>query len=170
MPKYVLTPIEDRFWAKVNKDGPTPSHCPDLGPCWEWTGFRSRAGYGQLGIGRVSDGLVYTHRFSWTMHHGPIPTGMCVLHKCDNPACVNPVHLFLGTQADNLRDMNTKGRGNPIGGRWARGSAHHGSKLTESAVVEIRSSAESLNSCALRFGVSKKLVLLVRQRKVWVHV
>lgn len=165
-----MIPIEERFWRKVDKNGPIPEHCQDLGSCWTWTGCRNRHGYGQIQMGRRGDGLWLAHRVSWVIAFGSDPGDLLVLHKCDNPACVNPAHLFLGTHADNARDMMAKGRGNPIGGHWLRGSDHPRSKLTESAVEKIRASSESLRACARRFGVSKKLILMVRQRKVWVHV
>ena len=89
-----------RFWAKVDKLGEFD--------CWLWTGRRAkRYGYGELyrGPGQT---VGKAHRISWELHHGP--TDLKVLHTCDNPACVNPAHLFLGTQQDNLRDMRDKGR------------------------------------------------------------
>jgi hypothetical protein len=98
--KYQV-PIVDRFWARVQKsDG-----------CWEWTGaVNSRnGGYGVIGISG-SRKLTVTHRLSWEIHHGPIPDGLWVLHRCDNRKCCNPEHLFLGTHADNMRDMTAKGR------------------------------------------------------------
>lgn len=103
-------PIEQRFWTKVNKFGPAPSHLPKLGPCWLWTAGTIR-GYGQ--IGSVINGKrrpAYAHRLSWEMAHGPILDGLEVLHKCDVPLCVRPDHLFLGSQQDNLTDARQKGR------------------------------------------------------------
>lgn len=98
--------LHERFWEKVNVNAP--------GGCWEWTGSRTMAGrgYGTIGIGGRS---TLAHRVSWEIKNGPIPDGpghhgVCVLHRCDNPPCVRPDHLFLGTQKDNVEDMDTKGR------------------------------------------------------------
>jgi hypothetical protein len=77
--------------------------------CWEWQAGKRPNGYGQF---RVEHRNLLPHRVSWQAFNGPIPDGMCVLHKCDNPGCVNPNHLFLGTHQDNTRDMMRKGRGN----------------------------------------------------------
>lgn len=90
--------IEDRFWAKVDRGG----------ECWLWTAGRDSSGYGSLRTGHTK---VSAHRLSWQLHHGQIPPGQNVLHRCDNPRCVRPDHLFLGTQADNVADMVAKGRG-----------------------------------------------------------
>lgn len=95
-----MTP-EDRFWLRVGKT--------EDDSCWLWLGSRKErnGGYGQLSFyGRFA----YAHRVSWHLSNGPIPEGAQVLHKCDNPPCVRPDHLFLGTQADNVRDMFRKGR------------------------------------------------------------
>jgi hypothetical protein len=91
--------LSERFWEKVNK----------AGECWEWTACRHHQwGYGHV---RVGGKLEAAHRVSWEMHNGPIPDGLLVCHHCDNPKCVRPAHLFLGTGTDNSRDMHAKGRG-----------------------------------------------------------
>lgn len=89
---------EDRFWSKVDKSS----------DCWNWTASKGRFGYGVFGIGHSK--TVLSHRFAWSEVNGPIQEGVCVLHKCDNPSCVRPDHLFLGTVADNNLDKMSKGR------------------------------------------------------------
>ncbi len=90
-----------RFWRYTRKsDG-----------CWLWTGpIRGRGPYGGIGITGTPNKSIGAHQFSFLIHHGQIPLGLCVCHTCDNPSCVNPDHLFLGTQVDNIRDMVGKGR------------------------------------------------------------
>ena len=107
------------------------------------------------------------HRVSWELANGPIPSGMCVLHRCDNPPCVNPVHLFLGTQHDNVIDMIAKGRKNP-----ACGENHGRAKLTAAAVREIRERGltESQQSLARLHGVSQVAISHVLLRKSWKHL
>jgi hypothetical protein len=100
-----VRPLEDRFWEKVDKSG----------DCWLWTGARDQHGYGSLSVAhegreRRRSVPVKASRVSWQIHNGPIPAGMWVLHRCDNPPCVRPDHLFLGTQLDNMRDASAKGR------------------------------------------------------------
>lgn len=91
-------PIDVRFWAKVEK-----SDC-----CWNWTG-KPNNGYGM--IGDTSGKMIYAHRFSWELHNGSkVPSGLVVRHKCDNKMCVNPDHLEIGTQKDNIADMINRGR------------------------------------------------------------
>lgn len=145
-----------------------PSHVPELGPCWVWTGTRAN-GYGRL-LGVAAEKL-YAHRLSWQLAHGSAGD-LCVLHKCDNRVCVNPTHLFLGTRADNSADMVSKGRS--IRGRQGlRGESHPNARLTQSAVVDIRRARDSgatLIAIARAHGVSKKMVLNIVQRKAWQHV
>lgn len=88
-----------RFWARVDKRGPDE--------CWEWKGARMQQGYGRFCF---KEETLRAHRVSWALAHGPIPDGLFVCHRCDNPPCVNPAHLFLGTRQDNMRDMVQKGR------------------------------------------------------------
>lgn len=122
MPAPTITPTAiARFWARVNKEGPVH---PVLGTrCWEWTGCRVR-GYGQLF--RAPGTPDRTHRISWELAHGAIPPGMYVCHKCDNPPCVNPEHLFVGTSSDNHRDCVAKGRT-----RHPTGDAHWTRRMPE---------------------------------------
>lgn len=126
--RRILEPIEERFWPKVRKtEG-----------CWLWTASLDGSGYGRIQrIGAVTG----AHRVSWELHYGPIPSGMSVLHKCDVRNCVRPDHLFLGTNADNMRDMREKGRSHaprpqPPGTR--AGERNGRSKLTPEQVHEIR--------------------------------
>src|SRR3990167_3209660 len=96
---YIRTSPIDRFWSKVSK---TDS-------CWLWLGKPNNDGYGKFWITELGRS-VPAHHFSWEIHNSPIPDDLCVLHTCDNPPCVRPDHLFLGTRGDNNRDRSTKGR------------------------------------------------------------
>lgn len=105
-------PLSERFWSKVNRDTCLGESCGchrGLGHCWLWIGAKDVKGYGYLGNRRKPN--IKAHRLSFSMHKGPIPKGKHVLHHCDNPPCSNPDHLFPGTQADNNRDKDMKGRG-----------------------------------------------------------
>jgi hypothetical protein len=145
--------VSDRFWSKVDATA-------GAGGCWPWVASLNRTGYGQLSCGRVPR---LAHRISWTLHNGPIPRNQHVLHTCDNPACVNPAHLFIGSQADNMRDMAAKGR-------QARGDRQGQAKITERDVREIRCRAadgETQRSLAHRFGISQVEVQRVCARERW---
>lgn len=125
VPQYFLkghrvpTPLIERFWSRIDKHGPIPEHSPELGPCWIYIGHRNTGGYGHINTGRHHGSMVLTHRYSWILHYGPIQDETpFVLHHCDNPPCVNPAHLFVGTQADNVKDMMAKGHGSNIPRRY----------------------------------------------------
>lgn len=135
------------------------------GGCREWTGPRFAHGYGKFGGG---SGLSnYAHRASWEIHNGPIPRGMFVLHKCDNRVCVNPEHLFLGTQMDNMADMRRKGRAACVG---PAGERARSAKLTERQVRDIRSDYRSGSVIAAEYGVQRSAINKVRRGDTWRHV
>lgn len=117
-----------RFWEKVDK----------AGECWIWVGSRHRTGYGMFGS---IPGLTRAHRFSYAVHFGPIPDGMYVCHKCDNPSCVRPDHLFLGTPKDNYEDAVAKGRV-PRARFWREGYCRRGHKLTPENTKQYSGSQE----------------------------
>ena len=132
--------------------------------CWEWDGT-IRSGYGRFS----KDGKMKTaHRVSWEIHNGPI-NGLLVLHKCDNKCCVNPEHLFLGTQRDNVRDMINKKRHKVL-----KGSANPNAKLNQSKVQQIRDyyadGGTSYAKLAREFNVSPKLIELVVKNLMWREV
>lgn len=165
MPKgvYKRPTLETRFWDKVNKNGPI--HPTLKTRCWEWTACLAR-GYGAI---QVSGGIIKVHRMSWQLHKGDIPEGLFVLHRCDNPICVNPTHLFLGTHQDNMKDMKAKERTNAV-----EGEQHHLAKMTVSKVKELRNLREqtglSYDKLAKRFGISTMQAYDIIKRKAWKHV
>jgi hypothetical protein len=157
-----MRPLADRFWEKVNKSS----------ACWLWIGATTEFGYGVM----WSDGSnVVAHRVSWQLHHGPVPVGMQVCHRCDVPQCVNPHHLFLGTQRDNMLDRETKGRGMRAR-RWdnraAKGERHGFVKLSTSQVIAIREQSSRLSHSTLahNYGVCRQTVTDIVSRRTWRHV
>jgi hypothetical protein len=160
------------FWSRVDQSDGSDS-------CWEWQGNR-KAGYGQFSWKSKTR---QAHRMAWEFTYGSIPDGLDVLHRCDNPSCCNPDHLFLGTQADNNSDMCRKGRqvsrtGEYHGARTkpervCRGEGHPDAKLNEAAVREIRRLARggwSYRGLSRRFGVSDVAIRLAVLGKSWSHV
>lgn len=154
-----MTP-QERFERYVSPE-------PNTG-CWLWGGASdSRSGYGYFNAG--SKRTTKTHRFAWERAHGQIPAGMHVCHRCDQPACVNPAHLFLGTHAENMADREAKKRNRP-----PRGESHGMAKLTAVSVIAIRAlvaaGAASRREIGRRHGVTGETVRAVVAREIWAHV
>lgn len=147
-----------RFWKKVDRKGPDE--------CWEWTGARIQRGYG---VGTADKVKFYAHRRSFAINIGTLGDAAVVMHRCDNPPCVNPAHLVAGTQSDNMRDCVAKGRYVS----WdKRGERHGMAKLTEEQVLLIREQRGITTQVALaaRFGVGQSLVSAIQLRKAWPHI
>jgi hypothetical protein len=150
---------EERFWLKVDK---TPSGC------WVWLSTKNTQGYGRFAIrvGPYKQRWYSAHRLVWEWVHGEEPS-LCVLHRCDNPSCVNPRHLFLGTHKDNARDRDRKGRARP-----PRGTRNGRAKLTESDVLDIRRRyvLGAGVEIAARYGLSATHVQRIARGEAWAHV
>ena len=132
--------------------------------CWRWLGYKTPLGYGGVGIGGKT---MRAHRVAYELVKGPIPRGMMVCHSCDVRDCVNPEHLFLGTQADNMQDMRRKGRSAPPEQTANRGRKNGSAKLRESQVREIRSSVGSQSQIAASYGVSQMTVSCIKRGVRW---
>lgn len=180
-------PLEERFWEKVEKTS----------SCWIWTASKDGCGYGLIGMGPGRK-VGKANRVSWELHNGPIPKGKCVLHHCDTPQCVNPDHLFLGTQRINALDREAKGRGNHAFGDncgsrkhpecLRRGDNHHmrreefrprgeknvRAKLTNNMVLEIRKEWLEAKAeyavIAQKYGVSPSTIGYIIRRRSWAHL
>jgi HNH endonuclease len=154
MPRWFTPiPISERIWRKTRV----------VGECLEWTGNRNIKGYGLIWLNRKK---VRAHRIAYELTRGPIGDA-CVLHHCDNPPCINPDHLFLGTPAGNSADMVSKGRGRTTP---RRGEKHHKAKLTWDAVAVIRSSYATgvpVAHLATYYGVSIPTVYDVLRQQTW---
>ena len=164
-------PVFDRFWEHVRMAS---------SGCWEWTGADNRRGYGQVHVDK-SRPHVTTHRVAWELTYGLIPDGMFVCHRCDNRRCVNPGHLFLGTNIENMEDCRRKGRlatglrngQHTMPERRARGVRNASAKLNPERVREIRRLAgEGTPSAQLAsmFSVSLKTIWCVVMRSTWKEV
>lgn len=157
IPRRKRVPLIDRFWSRVD--------IRDDDECWEWRAGKKKGGYGSITISGTKQGIA--HRVSWQIHNGPIPKGLCVLHKCDNRSCVNPRHLFLGTKADNSADMTAKGR-------RAYGAQTNRTKLTDNDVIEIRRIREkdglTYQKIADGFGIGISTVRSIICRETWTHL
>lgn len=171
VPKRPKTTLAERFWAKVDKDGPI---VPGMdSPCWMWTAFKDHRGYGRIGVGGVTQAA---HRVALRLDGVDVPSGMEACHVCDNPGCVRPDHLFMGTRTDNVRDMMAKGRAGfqkDGFGAHCRGARNHNAKLDAARVAEIRAchqSGESFRAIARRLGVNRTTVRSAVKGKTWREV
>ena len=150
-------PVEDRFWQKVHRIGSLE--------CWRWRGAHVPDGYGSFLLssnGAGSARFVKVHRLAWILAYGVIPEGMHVCHRCDVRDCVNPRHLFLGTNSDNVADRVAKGRSARL-----RGARNPRAKLTPEAVAEIRANPGVTSEFALRFGVARVQIQRARRGDTW---
>lgn len=163
-------PLLERFWEKVNKAGPLPKQDavaihPDIAGtcCWVWTGSRNEKGYGRFRDGELQS----AHRVSWSIAHGKYPANQC-LHKCDNPPCVRPSHLFEGDSTINNADTMAKGHHVQV-----KGEEHGIAKLTSTKVKEIRrlyADGKSMKFLAELFGTVKGNIYNIVKRTNWKHI
>jgi hypothetical protein len=150
-------PIQ-RFWRQVEiTDG-----------CWIWKGYRNPLGYGRMRVHGLGKAMILAHHISYEIHHGPVPDGGWVLHHCDNPPCVRPDHIYLGTPKQNSQDAVSRGR-------WAdlRGENNNFARLTETSVREIKrriAEGERCAAIARAFGVSYGAIYEIIKGRNWSHV
>lgn len=158
-----MKPTWDEFFG--------PRAIPEpMSGCFLWDRFADRSGYGR--VTAIWTGEHFAHRVSWELAYGPVPRGMKVLHRCDVPSCVNPGHLFLGTQAENVADMVAKGRARPPTPR--RGSANACARLDEGYVWAIREMLRlrlfTQRAIAADYGVSPMTISRIANNQTWSHV
>lgn len=140
--------------------------------CWIWLGRKDKDGYGKV---KRNGKTIRAHRLFYEHHKGKIPRGLLVRHTCDNPPCVNPEHLLLGTQLDNERDKDSRGR-RPHSpslvcrDAMPRGEAHHNAVLTTRKVLAIRCSADSARTLARQYNVHPCTIHRIRSNKAWAHI
>jgi hypothetical protein len=157
-PKCAIRPLVERFWEKVNKTESDED-------CWDWIANSDDSGYGALKV----DGIMQkAHRVAWELVHGKMPEGLCILHNCDRPSCVNIKHLRIGTQKENIGDMLKRGRGN-----HAKGERVNTAKLTEKQIPEIRlrlQQGEQQSLIAKSLGLCRGTINHIASNRTWTHV
>jgi hypothetical protein len=154
-----------RFWSFVDERGPDE--------CWGWQGGRDRQGYGQMTVRRGK--TLKAHRLSWELaHHCEIPDGMMIRHTCDNPSCVNPAHLLVGTNVDNMHDLMERGDSKKLARCVLPGERHRSSKLTADQVCEMRrlhrENGHGAVELARRYGVHRCTAWEAITHRTWKHI
>lgn len=178
MPKHETKPIDPLNPEQINRFRNWTKICDSDDECWPWIGPLNDRGYGQIRIGKR---MCKAHRIAWIITYGRDPHPKCVLHTCDNPPCVNPKHLWLGTVGDNNHDMAKKGRSkrgdlNPARLHpelMERGEQRYNAKMTEEKVRELRrlrSEGWQYKDLIQKFGIDLKTAWLIIERKAWKHV
>ena len=148
--------VEERFWTFVAKS--------DEKSCWLWLGYKLSSGYGTFRL-ESPRRKILAHRWMWQIFHGPIPEGLNVCHHCDKPQCVNPSHLFLGTQTDNMQDAVRKQR-------MPKGEQHYSTRLTSEDIMKIRA-AKGLTrqvDLAAQFHVTRESISAIQRYRTWKHI
>jgi hypothetical protein len=146
-------PIEIRLWRKIKIAGEDE--------CWEWQAYKTRQGYGVIGSNKKT---FLAHRVVFEIFNGKMPSGLCVMHTCDNPSCCNPKHLKLGTIQDNNKDRHEKQRSK---GGSNKGAKNPRSKLKETEVIKIYNANGTLQSIADKFGIKMQTVHDIKRGKIW---
>jgi hypothetical protein len=145
-----------RFWLKVDIKGEKE--------CWQWLSGKQNNGYGVFWFNKKN---IKSHRFAWISTFCEIPKGLYICHKCDNPGCVNPAHLFLGTPADNMKDKQNKGRAKGHTKKINIGENNPKAKLTEKDIISIRNDNRKQIIIAKEYGVHKTTISQIKNYKCW---
>lgn len=164
LPQGFTITFRERFWSKVDKNGPFPTHQPALGQCWIWKGSANELGYGHIQKGKRGAGKIRAPWASKLLNEESIPLGQNALHKCDNAHCVNPDHIFFGSHADNVHDKINKGR---QGWGVKVGEDHPNAKLSRESVEFIRRSELTGKQLGEVFGVNAATINRARYGKTW---
>jgi HNH endonuclease len=166
--KLISEILSNPKYAASAKSRITKNSVPgNANDCWEWKGWLNDHGYAMLGIGGVGKERrnIRASRIQYYLHYGKFDETLCVLHNCDNPNCINPDHLFLGTKKDNTQDMKTKGRESnpPI----HKGEAHHKTKFGKETVMAILASQDSYRKLSQQYNVSVQTIFRIKHGLTW---